>query len=112
VKNAKLAILQFIQSREITTRSDIVRNFDLPQRTITHYLKQLTIELKIFRSICKGYFSDELACRKWLEANPVSRKRRTYKRVRVSPVTENVIFTECRNSPAMQRVLFVYGASD
>lgn len=110
----KEQVLDFIRSRPITTRLEIVRNSDIPQRTLSNYLRQLSRTGDVVRCKGRGYFKDEESHQKWLDETRPQRawqasKARKLGVVKQPPETTNSIFDECRHSPFMHRVLSVYG---
>jgi len=99
---ARNVILQYLQNHDSFTSSELAEKFGLKRNTIAHAALQLfdagELHIKVRRRSGIVYQLPG-------EEEPMSLAGEFEE----SPLSNNTIFAECRNSPNMQRLLFVYG---
>lgn len=109
----KEQVKQIIHSQPITLRREIISQLHVSSKTLTHYLHQLVRDGEVVLYRGRGYFKDDSAYEVWHAANRCrfGSKAGAVRRARAGKPSsgENTIFSECRHSEAMQRVLSVYG---
>lgn len=111
----QIEVRQFIHSRLKTSRNEIAKHFKISNARVAKMAYALIESGEIFSMPSVGYFKDIAAYRRWFSLSKAERSERARKgKVKVDTQCESRtadIIADCRNSPAMKRVLSFYGRS-
>ncbi|WP_312974063.1 DUF977 family protein [Atlantibacter sp.] len=106
----KKMVRQYVASHDRSRIADIVRDLGISHNLTKQLLKELVSSGKAYCKPKFGYFRNQTAYLAWFEK---TRQERSEKASIASKAHcdsgVNIIFEQCRNSDAMQRVLSVYG---
>ncbi|ECC1660290.1 DUF977 family protein [Salmonella enterica subsp. salamae] len=92
------------------TPGEALRLLGVTRETVNKYMKASAATGEVIYVSQRGLFRDEACLSEFIKNSLASRKQTP----RYSPKTdiEKSIFQQCRESPAMRRVLAVYGVGD
>ncbi|WP_330983647.1 MULTISPECIES: DUF977 family protein [Enterobacterales] len=100
-------IIDLANEQGRVTPGQIAKMFDVCLETANRYLTLAAKSGEVIRLSKCGVFCDEKAIAEFNRQRSPATKYRN----KLRKNTENVIFQECRRSPAMQRVLSFYGVN-